>query len=94
MPKQKLFRGLTGKHIDWSAVDDDDDARGDVDEVMAMAAITGSEFVDLRLDCDNVTCGTCKSEVDLLAHFTAILTYSHGVGVHSTTGARERRLRA
>lgn len=76
VPKQKLFRGLSGKHVDWSAVDATDEATGDVDEVRSIAAVTGSVFVDLRQDNDRITCSACQSEVDLLAHFTAVLTHS------------------
>lgn len=47
VPKQKLFRGLTGKHIDWDVVDATAEASGDVDGVMTMAAVTGAVFVDL-----------------------------------------------
>ncbi len=94
VPKQKLFRGLTGKHVDWSVVDATDEASGDVDEVMAMAAATGAVFVDLRHDGGKVTCDVCQSEVDLLAHFTAVLTHSNYLATSSIAGFKERRLRA
>jgi len=94
VPKQKLFRGLTGKHVDWGVVDATDEASGDVDEVMTMAAVTGSVFVDLRHDGGTLTCDACQSEVDLLAHFTAVLTNSRDLTTSSTAGFKDRRLRA
>jgi|GEM_PF-621049 len=91
VPKQKLFRGLTGKHVDWSVVDATDEAAGDVDKVMTMAAATGAVFVDLRENGGKVICDACQSKVDLMAHFTAVLTHASG---NSAEAARDRRLRA
>ncbi len=94
VPKQKLFRGLTGKHVDWNVVDATDEACGDIDEVMTMAAVTGAVFVDLRHNGGKVTCDVCQSEVDLLAHFTAVLTHPRDLTTSSTAAFKDRRLRA
>lgn len=78
VPKQKLFRGLCGKHVDWAAIDAAEAANGGIEEVERMAAFTGAAFVDLRHGGGRMSCSTCRSEIDLLSHFTAVLTYSNG----------------
>ena len=75
VPKQKLFRAMTGKTVDWKSIDAEEEADGGIDEVRRMAALTKCTFVDMR-DDDQVTCKSCEEQVNLLRHFRSILAYS------------------
>ena len=73
VPKGRLFRDLSGQHVDWHSVDERDEERGDIREVEQLAALTESRFVDLRAD-EQTKCNNCDLEIDLLRHFRAVIT--------------------
>ena len=91
VPKQKLFRGLCGRHVDWAAIDSSEEAEGGVEQVKRMAAFTGATYVDLRMGGARMKCDTCHLEVDLLAYFTAILTYSNRRATATDSAAGRKR---
>ena len=92
VPKQKLFRAVTGKSVNWKAIDAREEDEGDVEDVKRMADLTNSTFVDLRQD-ERVQCEICSEEMNLLRHFQALLAYSaRSLPPHSY--AEPRRLRA
>ena len=75
VPKQKLFRPVTGKTVDWTAVDAREEKQGDVAEVQRMAVVTSTTFLDMR-DMDNVECPVCGEEMRLLRYFRSLLALS------------------
>ena len=75
VPKAKLFRALTGRTVDWQSIDAAEEAEGDIDDLKTMAAVTECTFVDMRCD-DELTCLSCKHQIDLLRHFREALSYS------------------
>jgi hypothetical protein len=73
VPKFRLFRGLTGTWVDWQAIDNRDEASGDITEVRRLAELTHCSFFDMRQG-ERLTCGECREETDLLGHFRAVMT--------------------
>ena len=75
VPKQKLFRPVTGTTVNWKAVDAREEAQGDVAAVKRMADVTSSTFLDMR-EQDNVECPVCGTEMKLLRYFRSLLARS------------------
>ncbi len=92
VPKQKLFRPVTGPTVDWKAVDAREDEQGEVAEVKRMADVTSCTFLDMR-ESDNVECPACGAEMRLLRHFRSLLAFSPSRSEqtqHKRTGRRQQ----
>jgi len=77
VPKQKLFRTITGGTVNWERIDELDEANGSVDEVKRQAERTESAFIDVR-GGERLRCSACQSEVNLMSHFrTVMMRLSH-----------------
>ena len=75
VPKAKLFRTMTGRTVDWKSIDAEEEAEGDIDDLRTMAALAECTFVDMRKD-EQLTCRSCKHQINLLRHFRGALSYS------------------
>ena len=64
VPKNQFFSPITGTTVDWRAVDQREEADGEVVQVQDLAQTMGQIFVDLR-QADPVQCPTCGEELDL-----------------------------
>ena len=73
VPKQTLFRNITGETVDWERIDRLDEEEGGVDEVKRQANFTQSSFVDIR-GGERLQCPKCDHEVDLMRHFRTVMT--------------------
>ena len=73
VPKQKLFRTITGPTVDWERIDRRDEDEGGVEEVKRQATFTQCSFVDIR-GGERLKCPTCDCEVNLLNHFRSVMT--------------------
>lgn len=73
VPKQKLFRNLTGETVDWERIDRREEEEGGVEEVKRQATFTQSSFVDIR-GGERLQCPTCNHEVNLMRHFRTVMT--------------------
>lgn len=79
VPKQKLFRTVTGPTVDWERIDRMEEADGGVEEVKRQAVFTQCSFVDIRGD-ERLHCPSCDREVNLLSHFRSVMmNLSHPV---------------
>lgn len=72
VPKQKLFRTITGGTVNWQQIDEREEADGAVAEVQRQAERTQSDFFDARSG-GRLRCGECQSEVNLLSHFRTVM---------------------
>jgi len=68
LPKQKLFQPVTEGVVDWQALDAQEEADGEVDQLKRLADITGCTFVDGR-DTEAISCPVCGQEIPFLHHF-------------------------
>ena len=77
VPKDKLFRTITGRTVNWARIDKREEADGGIDEVKRQAGHTQSSFVDVR-GGEKLQCTDCDTEVNLLSHFrTVMMSLSH-----------------
>jgi hypothetical protein len=72
VPKQKLFRNITGPTVDWERIDRKDEDDGGVEAVKMQARYTQCSFVDIR-GGERLKCPTCNHEVNLLSHFRTVM---------------------
>jgi hypothetical protein len=68
MPKRKLFSEIVNRVVDWHAIDNREEADGEVDEVQRIAMVSRCEFIDARRT-DHLICGDCTGEINLTEHF-------------------------
>lgn len=73
VPKQTMFRTITGATVDWERIDQRDEADGCIEQVKRHAQFTQSSFVDVR-GGERLTCPTCSHEIDLVSHFRTVMT--------------------
>ena len=73
VPKQRMFRTITGGTVDWERIDRRDEDEGHIEEVKRQAQLTHSSFVDVR-GGERLTCPDCEREVDLVSHFRGVMT--------------------
>jgi hypothetical protein len=72
VPKNKLFRSITGSTVDWERIDRKEQDAGGIEEVKRSASFTQSSFVDVRGD-EQLTCPSCRHEVNLMSHFRSVM---------------------
>ncbi|MBT3346130.1 MAG: hypothetical protein HN712_10225 [Gemmatimonadetes bacterium] len=73
VPKQTLFRNITGETVDWERIDRREEEEGGVEEMKRQANGTQSSFIDIR-GGERLQCPTCNHEVNLLRHFRTVMT--------------------
>ncbi|MFC1526578.1 hypothetical protein ACFL6X_07210 [Candidatus Latescibacterota bacterium] len=77
VPKDRLFRTVTGRSVNWARIDKSEEADGGVDEVERQARHTQTDFIDVR-GGEKLHCPDCNCEVNLLSHFrTVMMSLSH-----------------
>ena len=72
VPKQQLFRTMTGNTVDWEKIDRREEDEGSVEEVKRHAAFTKCSFVDIR-GGEQLRCPSCSHEVNLMNHFRSVM---------------------
>jgi len=73
VPKQTLFRNITGETVDWERIDRREEEEGGVEEMKRQARVTQSSFIDMR-GGESLQCPACDHKVDLLHHFRTVMT--------------------
>ena len=68
LPKKKVYGETVSSAVDWAAIDEREEADGEIDDVKQVALSTGCTFVDGRYT-EQLTCPGCTTELDLIGHF-------------------------
>ena len=68
IPKEILFGPISGKTVNWKAIDNREEAEGAVREIKDFAKKMGQTFIDLR-ESKRVHCPTCEKELDVQSTF-------------------------
>ena len=72
VPKNKVYGDAVSRAVDWQAIDDREEADGEVDDVKRLAETTGCAFINAG-KASLLRCPQCMAEVDLVHHFRTSL---------------------
>jgi hypothetical protein len=72
VPKNKVYGDAVSGAVDWQAIDDREEADGEVDDVKRLAESTGCTFINAG-KVSLLRCPQCLAEVDLVHHFRTSL---------------------
>lgn len=64
VPKALLFGPISGKTVNWRAIDDREEAEGAVQKIKDVAENIGQTFIDLR-ESEDTQCPACKKYLDV-----------------------------